>query len=160
MKWPAPLLTLAMLGATTCMTVQAQGQARGQAQDPSQAQPVFRCGSDYSQAPCPQGKVVDTSDPRTPQQRAQAQRVNASEVRRGAEMRAERLADEAAQKAPPAAASLSGAPAANPASSAASAPRKAPKRKHASAKKPAGTPFTARDPSRPKQPHAAAPLKP
>ena len=149
MKWPVPLLTLAVLGATTCMTVPAQAQA----------QAVFRCGSEYSQTPCPQGKVVDTSDPRTPQQRAQAQRVNASEARRGTEMRRERLADEAAQKAPPAAASLSGAAAASPAS-AAPAPRKAPKRKHASAKKPAGTPFTARDPGRPKQPHTAAPLKP
>ena len=151
MKWPAPLLTLAVLGAATCMTVQALEQA--------QAQPVFRCGSEYSQAPCPQGRVVDTSDPRTPQQRAQAQRVNASEARRGAEMRRERLADEAAQKAPLAAASLSGAAAANPAS-AATAARKAPKRKHVSAKKPAGTPFTARDPSRPKQPQTAAPPKP
>ena len=140
MKWPALLVGAALLGAITIEAVQAQ------------AQTVYRCGNEYSQAPCPNGKPVDTADPRTPEQRAQAERLNASEARRTAEMRRERLAEQATQK-PASAASLSAAPAAQPASAAG---RKAPKHKHASklhtAKPPAGTPFTARNPQRPAPP--------
>ena len=132
MKWSAVLFWGVALGAN------AMGPA----------QTVYRCGDEYSQAPCPQGTVVDNADSRTPEQRAEAQRLNASEARRGAEMRSERLADQKAQKSL-AAASLSPTPAAKPASS---AERKLPKRKHASARKPTGTPFTARDPKRPLAP--------
>ena len=51
------------------------------------AQTVFRCGSVYSQTPCPQGKVVEATDPRTGAQRVEAGRVAADERRRAAEMR-------------------------------------------------------------------------
>ncbi len=59
------------------------------------AQPVYRCGSEYSQSPCPQGRVVDVADPRTEAQRADRQRVLADERRLTEELRRERLADEA-----------------------------------------------------------------
>ena len=29
------------------------------------AQPVYRCGNEYSQTPCPQARVLDAADPRT-----------------------------------------------------------------------------------------------
>ena len=169
MKWSVLVVWAGVLGASAQLPANSleavQGTAQGTAQGTVQvpAPPVYRCGNAYSQTPCAQGKVVDTADPRTPEQRAQAQQLNASEARRSAEMRRDRLAGEAAQRAAPrapAAASLSAAPAAagsDAAASAASAARKAsrPKpsrRKHAAdlekAHKPAGTPFTAREPRR------------
>jgi len=33
------------------------------------AQPVYRCGNVYSQTPCPQGRIVEATDPRTAAQR-------------------------------------------------------------------------------------------
>lgn len=74
------------------------------------AQPVYRCGSEYSQSPCPQAKLVDAADARTEAQRAEARQVAADEKRLGAQMQSDRLAMQAAQK-PAGAASLSGAPA-------------------------------------------------
>jgi hypothetical protein len=73
------------------------------------AQPVYRCGSEYSQSPCPQANVVDAADARTEAQRAEARRVAADEKRLGAQMEHDRVAMQAAQK-PGGAASLSGAP--------------------------------------------------
>ena len=77
----------------------------------TQAQPVYRCGNAYSQVPCPQGKVVDATDPRSAAQRAEGRSVAADERRRAAEMKRERLADQAAQqpwqkRAPPPAATF------------------------------------------------------
>ena len=121
----ALLLGLAALGAT--------------------AQPVYRCGSEYSRVPCPQGRIVEATDPRTGAQRAEAQRVAASERKLAAEMRKERLADQAALK-PAAASSLS---AAAPAASASAAERghSKPKKKHGSAKPGPTTDFIAVDPA-------------
>jgi len=31
----------------------------------AKAQPVYRCGNEYSQTPCPQARVLDAADPRT-----------------------------------------------------------------------------------------------
>jgi hypothetical protein len=67
------------------------------------AQPVYRCGSTYSQVPCPQGRVVDATDPRTAAQRAEARRIAALERSQAVQMERDRRAQEAAQK--PAAAS-------------------------------------------------------
>jgi hypothetical protein len=76
-----------------------------------QAQPVYRCGSAYSQTPCPHGgRVVDATDSRTAAQRAAARGVAADERRLAADMRRDRIADEKAVK-PGGAASLSAAPA-------------------------------------------------
>ena len=70
------------------------------------AQPVFRCGSAYSQTPCPQGRVVEATDPRSAAQLAEARRVAADERKLAANMRRDRLAEENAQQ-PAGAGSLS-----------------------------------------------------
>ena len=61
--------------------------------------PIYRCGSEYTQDPCPGGKLVDVSDPRSAAQRAEAARVTAAERRRVAELARERKANEATEKA-------------------------------------------------------------
>ena len=64
----------------------------------AQAQQVYRCGSAYAQTPCAQGRLVDAADHRNEAQRAEAARVAVAERRLAAEMRRDRLADEAALK--------------------------------------------------------------
>ena len=64
----------------------------------AQAQEVYRCGSAYSQTPCPQGRLVEADDARSEAQRAEAARVAATERRLANEMRRDRLAEEAALK--------------------------------------------------------------
>ena len=64
----------------------------------AQAQEVYRCGSTYSQTPCPQGRLVEADDARSEAQRAEAARVAATERRLANEMRRDRLAEEAALK--------------------------------------------------------------
>jgi hypothetical protein len=61
--------------------------------------PIYRCGSTYSQDPCPGGKLLDVSDPRTAAQRAEAKKVAAAERRRAAELERERRARQSAEKA-------------------------------------------------------------
>ena len=63
------------------------------------AGPIYRCGSVYSQVPCPDGKLIDSADPRSAAQRAEARRMAAWERRRAAELERERRAREAAAKA-------------------------------------------------------------
>ena len=70
------------------------------------AQAVFRCGNVYSQTPCPQGRVVEATDPRSAAQRAEARRVTAAERKLAADMRRDRINEENAQQ-PAAAGSLS-----------------------------------------------------
>ena len=71
------------------------------------AAPVYRCGGGhYSQTPCPGGAVVETTDPRSAAQRAEARRVAAEERRKGREMERERVAAEKAAQREPAIASL------------------------------------------------------
>ena len=121
----------------------------------SQAQTIYRCGNEYTRIPCPQGKVVEATDPRTGAQRAEATRVAAEDRRRAAEMRRERLADQAALK-PASAASLSAAPA--PPAKPASATERHPSKKKRSLAKPASsTPFTAADPASRKRAKRSAP---
>ncbi len=51
------------------------------------AQKVYRCGPDgsvYQQAPCSEGRVVDVSDPRTAEQRQQAQQAAKTDARAAA----------------------------------------------------------------------------
>ena len=61
------------------------------------AQAVYRCGSTYSQEPCPQARRVEVSDPRSASQRADALLLAAHDKQLGNEMARERLAREAAQ---------------------------------------------------------------
>lgn len=71
--------------------------------DGAQAQPVYRCGpsgNQYSQQPCPEGRIVDVSDPRSPAQAAEARAAVREQHRLAAEMARERRAEERAH--PPA----------------------------------------------------------
>ena len=72
------------------------------------AQPVYRCANVYTQTPCPEGRIVDATDPRTAAQRAEAQRVAAQEKQLAVDMQRERLTEQLAAR-PAAASSLSGA---------------------------------------------------
>ena len=109
------------------------------------AQPVYRCGSVYSQTPCPNGKVVEATDPRTAAQRVEARRVVADERRLAAELRRERLAEQAALK--PATASSLGGSAPEPAKPASAVPRGHSKKKRVSSKQPPTSGFITVDPS-------------
>jgi len=66
------------------------------------AQTIYRCGTEgnvvYAQTPCPEGRVVEATDPRSGAQRAEARRVAAAERRQAAEMARERKRQEAEQK--------------------------------------------------------------
>ncbi len=73
----------------------------------AQAQPVYRCGNEYTREPCPNGRLVEATDRRSSAQRAEAGRVAADERRLADDMRRERLAEQAAIK-PALATSLSG----------------------------------------------------
>jgi len=74
----------------------------------AQAQ-VYRCGQTYSQKPCPDGKLIDSSDPRSAAQRAEAKRAVAKEKQLAAELERERRQRESGKA--PEAASLAVAPA-------------------------------------------------
>jgi len=110
------------------------------------AAPVYRCGGGtYSQTPCPGGTVVETTDPRSAAQRAEARRVAAAEKRRVRDMERERLVQEKrSAKEPPAIASLGPQRAASAPAKAASKPSS---RKKA---KPQDEDFTAVVPRSPK----------
>ena len=62
------------------------------------AQAIYRCGDTYSQTACPQGRIVEASDSRSPEQQAGARRVAADERRLGIEMANARRAELAALK--------------------------------------------------------------
>lgn len=106
------------------------------------AQTIYRCANAYSQAPCPQAKLIEVSDDRSPAQRAEARRVADDEHRMAAEMRHERLADERVARS--GAASLSGQA---PVKVVALTPDHPHKKKHAFVKAPATSDFVAFDPS-------------
>ena len=72
----------AMLFATTLAGPQASGQT------------VYRCGTEYSQTPCPGAVVVDASDSRTPAQKAQTDAATAQAARSADKMEKDRLASE------------------------------------------------------------------
>lgn len=62
------------------------------------AAPIFRCGNTYSQTPCIGGRLLDSTDPRSGAQRAEAARV-AERGRTNAErLERERREREAAKK--------------------------------------------------------------
>jgi hypothetical protein len=102
----------------------------------AQAQPVYRCGPDgteYSHTPCPGGKVLESTDPRSAAQREEAVRVAAQERRKAAQMERERRAEQAAIK-PARAAGFNGRP--PPAGAAASASERGKSKKRVSKSKP------------------------
>lgn len=87
-NWP-----LALLLAVAGTTVQAAG-------------PVYRCGSSYSQTPCPGGTQLEAGDPRTAAQRAEARRIAAAERNAARKAEQERLSAEKKQRKEPVIASL------------------------------------------------------
>ncbi len=58
------------------------------------AQKIYKCGDSYSQTPCPDGQVIDASDTRTAQQKAQADLATRRDAKAAAAMEQERLAQE------------------------------------------------------------------
>jgi hypothetical protein len=62
------------------------------------ATPIFRCGNTYSNVRCTDGKVLESSDPRTAAQRAQAHRMAERERQEAHRMETERHEREAAMK--------------------------------------------------------------
>ncbi len=80
----------------------------------SSAAPIYRCGGGtYSQTPCPGGTLVESADPRSAAQRAEARRIAAEERRKAREMERERRATEKAAAREPNIASLGPAKAAS-----------------------------------------------
>ncbi len=63
-----------------------------------QAQTVYRCGSSYSQTPCPGGSAVDATDSRTPEQRKAHAASVQQEKRTGDALEKTRLKEEAAAR--------------------------------------------------------------
>lgn len=83
---------------------------------PTQGQPVYRCGTLYSDAPCAGAVAIDVEDRRTPQQKAQTDAATRQAVTLARQLQQERQALERAAR-----------PAARPASAAGAAapvPRK------------------------------------
>lgn len=118
---------------------------------PAGAQPIYRCGPDgreYTQTPCPGGRLVDANDPRSAAQRAEARDVAAREAQLANRMEAQRRDAEARAK-PSGASSLSPRPAAKPVRE--STPRKSKKNKTT-----ADEPFTATVP-KPAKPKSTKP---
>ena len=104
---------------------------------------VYRCGQTYSQTPCPGGELIDSADPRTAAQRAEARRVAEREKKLAAQMERERVAKEKAAK-PSSANGFDSR--ASTAEQAASAPVKAPK-KRSKSKSAAQKDFVAQEPA-------------
>ena len=65
------------------------------------AQPVYRCGNEYTRVPCPGGRPVDTLDGPSPRDRAAAERALAAQKREAASLAAARERREAAPRLAP-----------------------------------------------------------
>jgi len=62
---------------------------------PTLAQTVYRCGSNYSDTPCPQSVSVLAADPRTQAQKTQTDRATTQTATLATQLEKSRLADEA-----------------------------------------------------------------
>jgi hypothetical protein len=124
------LRPIALLLAVAGATAQAAG-------------PVYRCGSSYSQTPCPGGRQVEAGDPRTAAQRAEARRIAAAERTAARKAEQERLAAEKKQRGEPAIASLGPTAATAPAKSAGKSAGTEKSKRKAKSKDDKGAPFTA-----------------
>lgn len=110
---------------------------------PLPGQPVYRCGTLYSDAPCAGAVAIDVDDRRTPQQKAQTDAATRQAATLARQLQQERLALERA--ALPTARPASAATAAKP------APRKpAQAGAQAAARKSVNEPFTASSVAPPK----------
>lgn len=57
---------------------------------PAQAQSVYRCGNAYTQQPCPNGTAIEASDPRSAEQKAQADKATRTDARLARELQTDR----------------------------------------------------------------------
>ena len=108
--------------------------------------PVYRCGSTYSQVPCPEGRIVDATDPRSAAQRADARRIAARERQQATQMEHARREQEASRKPARATGFDSRSPAPSAAASSAERGRLSKKGSKAGKQAADGT-FTAVDPT-------------
>jgi hypothetical protein len=69
--------------------------AASAAYTPTTAQTVYRCGSTYSQIPCPGAAVVDTRDVRTKRQKTETDKANERNAAAARAMEKKRLKEEA-----------------------------------------------------------------
>lgn len=63
------------------------------------AQKIYKCGSSYSQIPCPEGVTVEASDTRTAAQKNAANQASKSQAKQAQALEKERLQDEAQARA-------------------------------------------------------------
>ncbi len=114
--------------------------------------PAYQCGDGvYSQTPCPGGRVVEATDPRTAAQRAEARRIADEERRRGQAMERERRAAEKAAQQEPSLAAIGPAKAASASAESTTKPaRKSGSKGGKSKKSKASGDFTAVAPKKPK----------
>lgn len=63
------------------------------------AQKIYKCGSSYSQIPCPDGVAVEASDARTSAQKTAANQTSKSQAKQAQVLEKERLKDEAQARA-------------------------------------------------------------
>ena len=111
------------------------------------AAPIYRCGPDgriYSQAPCPDGKLIEAADPRSAAQRAEAQRVAAKERQTAADLERERRKQQAEQPPPAQAVGFNSRP--PPPEPAASSSGSGARKRHHTKAKTAAKDFVAIDP--------------
>jgi len=63
------------------------------------AENIYKCGTSYSQSPCPGGKVVNVDDSRDPQQKKSKDEITQRDAELAREMEKDRLANEKAWRA-------------------------------------------------------------
>jgi hypothetical protein len=125
------------------------------------AQKIYRCGPDgriYQQAPCTEGKAINAADNRTPEQRAAARDLAASEARRAAQFDRENApapVPEGRKAKPPQAPKSLPASSANAKSEATSSAASPPKKGKPPPQDPS-KPLTVRLPAKPKAAASAA----
>ena len=59
-----------------------------------QAQTVYKCGNSYSQSPCPGAEAIQASDPRSPDQKLQAEAATRRDAQQAQFLEKQRLAQE------------------------------------------------------------------
>ncbi|WP_143541772.1 hypothetical protein [Rhodoferax fermentans] len=65
----------------------------------ARAENVYKCGTSYSQSPCPGGKLLDVNDSRDPQQKKLKDDITQRDAKLARDMEQDRLAKEKALRA-------------------------------------------------------------
>lgn len=85
MKSPRSRMRAIAIGLV-CLLAMAQAQAKT----------IYKSGSNYTDTPCPQGIVLDTSDPRSPAQKAQTDQATVDAKALSGQLEKTRYSEEAA----------------------------------------------------------------